>query len=578
MHRLPFLLRLCFLLLCCSSVQAQVSVTAGLSQNQVTLGEQVQLSLQVRGTTRPPQVPEITVPGLDIQNAGASQSTQIDGNTGQIQMSVNYGFLINAQQAGEFDIPAIELNIDNQIYKTQPLHLKVLDAGAPGSAPPDQFSPIIKIETSKNEFYESEVVQLTVTLLLHRSTNLQEQPNINVTKDNFAMKRLQGSRDQRLQNINGVQYQAIIFVTSVNAIKSGDLVLGPADAKLNMLVPDGTGRRDPFGMMNGKAKNYKIVSNVLNLKVKPLPEAGKPANFSGAVGKFTTQIQAQPNKVMEGDPIAATLYINGVGNFESLDAPSMTPTDGWRQYPAKLVQENRNVGLEQGQVVYSQVLIPDKVQTQLPAFFLTFFNPETATYETARTDALPLQVVPNPAKANATNATAGPTTTGIRDFSFEGKDTPKEDLQGVLSVLRSPGTMLSLTSPSMSLRYPWIVHGVGGLGLAALAFVVGKRRLVAQARVRAAQAADAPIKAAELLRQVKAEQSSLQKFYRLAADYLTAWQREGNRPWPTDEARVQAAQQIRLKRDFYNFGSAEAAAQPVPPAEFQEVLATLQKF
>ncbi len=583
MHCLPFFFTFIYrgalgLLLAAGVVaaQAQVSVTASLSQNQVAAGDQVQLTIQIRGANRLPQQPDLVIPRLEINPSGASQATQIDGNTGQVQIFATYTYMVSAESPGDYEIPALDVTIEGQVYKTEALKLKVT-AGNPAVNPADDpFRPILKLETTKSEVYESEVVGLTITLMIHQGVNIRELPFPTLPRENFAMKRFQRNPDNGPIQFNGALYRAFYFRTSVSAIKAGELVLGPAEVKMDLEVPDGSGRRDPFGFMNAKLKNYKIKSEPLMIKVKPLPETGKPANFSGAVGKFTTQIQAQPLKVVQGDPIAATLYVNGVGNFESLAAPAMEASDGWRQYAAKQVQENRTTGLDPGSVVYSQVLIPDKVQTQIPSFVLNFFNPDSGQYEVARTDVIPVQVIPNPNSPNGATAGAGTVGTGIRDFSFEGKDLPKEDLVGALSVLRTPGTLLSLQAAPFTLRYPWLVHGVGGACLLTM-LTIAYRRRSGQRQVREVKTV-APPKAAEVFRQLKGEHGSLRQFYTLAADFLAARQREGVAPPLPDSAQAEVAKRVILRRDFFSYGTADAASQPVPDSEYHEVVDALKQW
>ncbi len=553
---------------------AEVSVVAALSQNQAAVGDQVQLTIQIRGAQSAVAQPALEIPGLEIDPAGVS-NMQMNIN-GQVQIFATFTYLITPSEAGEVTIPELDVPVEGRIYKTQPLKLKVTAANEPVNPSDDPFRPILKLETSKSEVFESEVVGLTITLLVHQGVNLRELPFPSLPRENFAMKRFQRNPDNNVVQLNGALYRAFYFRTSISAIKAGELVLGPAEVKMDVEVPDGSGRRDPFGFMSAKQATYKIKSDPLMIKSKPLPEAGKPANFSGAVGKFTVQIQAQPLKVIQGDPIAATLYINGVGNFESLVAPEISSTEGWRLYAAKQVQENRNTGLEPGGVVYSQVLIPDKVQTVIPSFALSFFNPDTAQYEVAKTDAIPVQVLPNP---NAVGATAGAVggVTGIRDFSFEPTDVPKEELNGVLSVLRTPGAMIALQSPPFNLRYPWLIHGIAAALLLAILLKAWHKKYSARKWAREVRVA-APAKAADLLKQLRGERSSLRQFYSLAADFLTAWQREGNRLPATDSPKAEMSKRVLMRRDFYNYGSADVANQAVPDSEHQEIVDVLKQF
>lgn len=552
---------------------AQISVQAGLTPGKISLGDHAQLTVQVRGASQLPAQPVISIEGVDVEPSGIAQNTSIDGS-GKVQVMVSYSYLLSAEKVGDYPIPAQSITVEGNVYQTTPLLLKVVE----GSSTADQYQPILKLEAGKTEVYEGEVIPLTITLMVHRNTNITEPPNIQLPREGFAMKRFQRNPDQAVEQSGGNIYQVLHYRTSINAIKSGTLTLGPAEAKVELLVPDGSGRRDPFGGMNARQRSFKVVSEPQTIVAKPLPAAGKPDNFNGAVGNFTLQIQAQPLKLVEGDPIAATLYISGTGNFESLTAPEMESSEGWRLYPAKLVQENRNSGLEPGGVAFSQVLIPDRVHPKLPPFVLHFFNPESGQYVTAKTEALPLQISPNPQKAVAAQTGAeSASNSGIRDFTFQSKDTPAENLQGTLTISRSSGTLFPLAATAFTGIPPLWVHGVGGgLCLGLLGWSL-RKRWKQRARPKETQRS-APPKATDLLRQLRSERASLRTFYALADEFLTAWSREHQHPLPATVAATEAIQRIRLRRSFYCYGAEPQADQPVPESEHQEILQVLKDF
>lgn len=566
-HRFVFLLCACLQLFWISAGSAQVSVQSSLGTNQIGLDDRANLTIQVRGVTQMPAQPEVVVPGMEVQPIGVSSSQTIIN--GVVQATIAFNYMLSTDKTGDYVIPEIELMVEGTNYKTKPLNLKVVE----GAPTPTGFDPILKLEASKSEVYEGEVFPITITLMVHQNTNIMELPFPGLPRENFAMKRFQRTPDQTMQEYNGALYRVFKYGTTMNALKSGDLTMGPADAKVELLVPDGSGRRDPFGGVSGRQKTYKIKSDPITLHVKPLPTEGKPADFSGAIGTFNVQLQAQPLKVVEGDPIAATIYVSGMGNFESLVCPEMEGKDGWRLYPSKLVQENRNSGLEAGSVAYSQVLIPESIKKEIPPFALTYFNPETSKYGIVKTEAIPIQVTPNPAKA-APGADAAAPSSGIKDFSFTDKNAPGEDMQGTLTIVNDMGTPVSLTTvAAASSNQPWIIHAIGGAILLGLLGKALSRKLKETKSTKAAKVA-APPKSSDILRQVKSEQSSPRNFYALAADYLAAWQRETSKPLPD----VPILKQIQLRRDFYNYGSPAEANQAVPASEHQEVLEALKKL
>ena len=67
--------------------------------------------------------------------------------------------------------------------------------------------------------------------------------------------------------------------------KTGSITLEPLN--LNVLLTAPTGQRDFFGSLVYESMERKVSSGSIVINVKPLPEQGKPDNFSGAVGDFS---------------------------------------------------------------------------------------------------------------------------------------------------------------------------------------------------------------------------------------------------------------------------------------------------
>lgn len=551
---------------------AQVSAQAQISPASISVGDPATLTVQIRGATSLTEEPTFSVDGLEIIAAGTShQSFSINGRTTII---VNLNYQVRSEKTGDYVIPEVEINLGNgQKVKTNPVTLKVVEQ----SQMPDIYSPLMQLSVAKNQIWEGEVVPLTISVLAHQDTSPVEIGFPQIPRDNFAMKRFQRNPDQSISEMNGDAYRVFNYRTTVSPVKAGQFVLGPAETKVEMLVPDGSGRRDPFGGLGMRQRSFRPKSNTVMMTVKPLPAEGRPAAFSGAVGNFQMVAQAQQTKVQVGDPISVTVQVTGVGNFETLVPPTLENSDGFRLYDSKQVAENRSSGLEPGAVAYNQVLMPEKELKQIPAYILTFFNPESGQYSTVKTPAIPIQVTPNPNRqpeaSNAPGAVA-------RDFASSGKNAPTESMEQVLSVRRTPPawqdlpvTVAAAVNPGAA---PWLLHGIPGAALLAMLAWGAAKRWNSRQQDRPRRT-EAPPRPADILRQLRAERSSLRKFYGTAADFLTAWQSEKQQSLPADGPAANAVQRIRQRRDFYCYGSAEAD-QPVPESEHHEILEALKQF
>jgi hypothetical protein len=115
-----------------------------------------------------------------------------------------------------------------------------------------------------------------------------------------------------------------------------------------------------------------------------------------------------------GDPLAVDITIDGSGNFDALNPPSLMPPDGWKPYPPRRYNVDGPVDpnltpTAQRRIGYSMVFVPEKQHTQLPPFELSYFSPTQKKYVIASTAPIPLRIKPGAAvvAATGTEGTAG---------------------------------------------------------------------------------------------------------------------------------------------------------------------------
>src|SRR3954452_21396292 len=113
------------------------SVTAVLSNSEVTVGETVELQIKVAGPgdARPPE--EISIDGLEIHSTGTSRQFEIHNFS--TNSSVTYNYTILPLRAGRFTIPPQTVHAGGKILRAPELALNVADA--PGRRPPATTRP-----------------------------------------------------------------------------------------------------------------------------------------------------------------------------------------------------------------------------------------------------------------------------------------------------------------------------------------------------------------------------------------------------------------------------------------------------
>jgi hypothetical protein len=147
---------------------------------------------------------------------------------------------------------------------------------------------------------------------------------------------------------------------------------------------------DPFSR-TGERRDVTITSEPVVLEVKPLPP-NPPANFDGAVGTFTMNVEANPKTVQTGDPITVTATITGRGNFDRLNAPALEDEHGWHTYPSNgKFKQDDDVGIS-GVKTFETVVSPNEKKTALPPLLFSYFDAAKEKYVTLRSEPVPIRV------------------------------------------------------------------------------------------------------------------------------------------------------------------------------------------
>ena len=391
------------------AVAQDVSFEASVNTNKMNLGTTAQLTLTVNGSQKA-SVPELpAIDGFEARYLGPS--TRISIMNGAYHSSVGYTYTLFPLKVGKFQIPAITVTIEGQSYSSTPIDMEVVDAQTPippgGSQAGDQAMGtsagledkiFITMSSPKKEVYVNEKVPVTVKLFVTglsvRDLEFPEFDHDGFTVDPIA------TPNQYQQVVGGVQYGVVEFSTYVYPLRTGPLNLGPARVHCNLLYENSRNRQLPsagFGgafdddFFNNFFQNYErrpvtISSTDLPLTVLSLPEEGKPANFSGAVGQFDFEVTATPNEVAVGDPVTLKMKISGNGNLKAANFPTFGSLDGFKFYDPQIKELDNTKLLE-------QVMIPKLEEVkEIPVVSFTYFNPDTQSYQTIPRGPFPLKV------------------------------------------------------------------------------------------------------------------------------------------------------------------------------------------
>ncbi len=409
-----------------SALAQDLVATAKLSRQVAAVGEPLQFEIRVDGTRRPSQPPEINVDGLDIRFAGPQ--TRMEMRNFEVSLSVTYIYQVIPQRAGQFTIPPLTFQQENQDVRTQAVGLRVEPGnrrslgsggqGAQGGTPPQgQSGPIgrvgwAEIVVPKQSAYVGETIPVELRLFVDSAIKWSPESMPELEGEGFTKTKMPEPRSERVAR-DGRNYDVLTFRTAITPSRAGKVKIGPSEVIYNAVIPRAQRNRqrsafdddffqdffnDPFGNM-GRREQRKAVAEPVELDVRPLPAEGKPASFSGAVGSFTMAVEGTPASVQLGDPVTMRVRLAGRGNFDRVNAPELSDPSGWRPYPPSSSFEPEDEVAYRGAKSFEMAVIAEEKKTAMPQFEFAYFDPEAEKYVVLRSEPTPLSVVGEPKPA-----------------------------------------------------------------------------------------------------------------------------------------------------------------------------------
>lgn len=537
----PTSLRMVFLigLLMAQAAFAQVSVH--LSSRFLARGEYARFEVTTSGreADRPPIVP--TVPNVTIDFG--RQGMVGRGNT----MEFAYVYILSSYEVGKHVIPPIDMMVGGSRVKTPPLEFWVFD---PSELPLSELkigdftmTYYATFQASTKSPYEGETLdtEIKIYVPLELESRVEDWGIPEFERDNVTSWRFEPNDIRGRVNILGKPHAALAYPSTMTPSKAGKVGIGPATVRL-------TASRvsfDGYPRTNYEELFLKIPK--LEMDAKPLPP-GAPAGFENAIGQFQIQSTMEKIELSEGESLAVNLAVKGNGNLDTLHAPKLADTNGWKVYnPISIPRGDERRKLS-GTAMFHQGLLPLEMKQMVPPFELVYFDPEDGAYKTASSEPIPIVMLPSTQPPGA--IASGPPPSGL---------IPMERMTDILALMNPS----QLTLPTATSLPAWTGHAIGGL-LALLLLV------------KAAWMRITPKLKKDPIREAKVKE--LSEFSRIpATDDVTFLKATGAfvERWHGKEPPAEL-EKLLEERDRVCFRPDKAAA-PLPRGRREEILRTLRK-
>ncbi len=391
-----------------------IQIRAELDVPHAMKGDRVTYSVIVEGEDIPqdlsPNVKGLEGEGLELVGkstsrrvvSGSSFTVVINGKVVKDEKSgsevVRVKHILRAAKPGSYEIGPAEVIIRDKRYTARPVTLKVGDIPSPGKQQPDAVSDIfIKTKPSSKTLYNGQLLTITYYLYINESLNVRkidqrpEIPELNgfIKYDFEAPGAIRTSKI----TLNGETYlRAYIGRLIAFPTRAGKLTIPPLKHKyVKRKVVNPNGFFPQYRSVEGKASG-----SPLKINVKPLPEAGKPDGFTGAVGQFNISVDLDGTGARTGENITLTVKLTGTGNLEGAEDPAVTLPQSVESYPPEVEEHAFMKGDNlHHEITYRYILVARK-EGKINIGFVeyNYFDPADGRYKTSTGGPLTLNITP----------------------------------------------------------------------------------------------------------------------------------------------------------------------------------------
>jgi len=399
-------------LMVCNSLLAQVQFEAKVSKTTLGLNERLRIDFVMNMDGDNFNQPSFE--GFRVI-AGPSQQVSQSWINGKSSFEKIYSYYLLPNQKGNLIIKQATIEYNGQIYKTSPIRINVTNAVQEARDPNDtQISAddnlYLVADISKTNPYINEPI--TVVYKLYFSYNIGitnwrelDKPKYNdFWSQNIDIKQLVGEEGM----FKGEKYRFVVLrKTVLYPQKSGKLVIEPLSLDIDVQLP--TNRRDMFGRVLVTNGNKRVSAGAKTISVKALPEAGKPADFSGAVGKFDFKVIPSKTNLKNGESLDLLVSVTGSGNMKLFNLPKPVVPNSLEMYdPVHDEKVNTSLSGMSGKISDKYTIIPQfKGDYPIKPMQFSYFDLGSGRYKTISSPEIVINVLDGPS-ANDQVATTTP--------------------------------------------------------------------------------------------------------------------------------------------------------------------------
>ncbi len=442
---IPMILQAGFILFA-PALRAQEGLTASFTPAAIRLQESAELRFVIEQSGR---IDRFTPPVLNqfhiISGPGTESGMEVVNGRSRRYTVVYYR--LQPRRAGVITVGPALVQMGGRLFKSRPLTLRVSSpvaqspASSASAAPEDAdagyndyvLQPgenvqqktarnlFVTVETDKTSCYVGEPLVATYKLYtrLKSESNIIRSPSFN----GFSVVELQLPQSGNRYTVEQYRGRAFNVYTlrkvQLYPLQSGTAELEPVAVENRLQFIRGEYLRQPAADLLGTwipgalpagallEEQVTVETKPITVTVKPLPENGRPASFTGAVGQFSLSALVLKDSLTTDETGTLKLLLTGAGNMQLIPPPEIRWPAGTEGYDPTVKEGYNRLSVPvSGSRIFDypfNVNVPGR--TVLPPVEFSYFDPARGSYQSLSTPALPLQVLPGRTAGPAAKAT-----------------------------------------------------------------------------------------------------------------------------------------------------------------------------
>ena len=421
-------------------------LTASVDKQSARVNEEIHLNVRIVGVSNSLQAPRLpALESFEIFYSG--RSSRFSFINGQSESMTEFNYVLIPRLVGRFVLQPIEIKIGGRSYRTNQLEINVEDNQAfqtqparmpvaimqqrtplapspliPQRSPQPQNPPASSTSVSQDELdqniflkavpsqitvYTNQQLILTYSLYTRYDTRyegfIEEPETSGFWIEEFPMDQNLG-RDTEM--VNGKKFvRADIKRIALFPTAPGTYQIKPGVVKTSVQIEQDSSMLDEFfndsffnsGGLFARRVEKHLAPPTIQIQVKPLPEAGKPISFKGAVGEFRMATSIDKRVVNQNEAVTLQIVLEGEGNVETLVHPDLPEMQNVKVYDADTqTQLFKAQNVIAGKKTFEIVMIPGEAgDLTIPSIEFSFFNPKIERYVVLKSESYKIKVNPS---------------------------------------------------------------------------------------------------------------------------------------------------------------------------------------